>query len=96
MSRVCEITGKKPLSGNNVPHSLHKTRKRFLPNLNNVSFLSDILGTKLSLRLSRQGIRTIEHNGGIDNYLLTTQNSKLTEESLKLKKRILSAKEKKK
>jgi large subunit ribosomal protein L28 len=88
MSRRCEITGKGVLSGNNVSHANNKTRRRFLPNLQVTSLLSDILGHSVRLRLSTRGIRTVEHNGGIDAFLLGTSNTKLTPESRVLKRRI--------
>src|SRR3974390_1421471 len=66
MSRRCQITGKGVLTGNNVSHANNKTRRRFLPNLQDTSLLSDVLGMSVRLRLSTRAIRTIEHNGGID------------------------------
>ena len=95
MSRVCAITGKKVATGNNVSHANNRTKRRFLPNLQNVSFLSDIMGTKIKMRLSVHGIKTVEHNGGIDAYLLSTPNSRLSEDSLLLKKKLKIALEKK-
>jgi large subunit ribosomal protein L28 len=92
MSRRCEITGKGVLSGNNVSHANNKTRRRFLPNLQVTSLLSDILGHEVRMRLSTRGIRTVEHNGGIDAFLLTTPNTKLPEEARLLKRRIEKAK----
>ncbi len=91
MSRRCEITGKGVLSGNNVSHANNKTRRRFLPNLQVTSLLSDVLGHPIRLRLSTRAIRTVEHNGGIDAFLLGTSNSKLTPEGLVLKRQILRA-----
>ncbi len=91
MSRRCQITGKGVLSGNNVSHANNKTRRRFLPNLQETSMLSDILGAAVRMRLSTRGIRTVEHNGGIDAFLLGTPNSRLTEEAKALKRRILRA-----
>lgn len=88
MTRLCEITGKSVQSGNNVSHSNIKTRRRFLPNLHFFSLKSEILNCIVRLRLSANGIRTIEHNLGLDNYLLTTKSSKLSKEALKLKKLI--------
>lgn len=95
MSRRCEITGKGVLSGNNVSHANNKTRRRFLPNLQVTSLLSDTLGSEVRLRLSTRAIRTIEHNGGIDAYLLGRPNTKLTEEGRALKRRIERARDKK-
>ena len=95
MSRRCEITGKGVLSGNNVSHANNKTRRRFLPNIQVSSMLSDILGSSVTMRLSTRGIRTVEHNGGIDAYLLSTPNSKLTSEAREMKRRIVKAAAKK-
>lgn len=95
MSRRCEITGKGVLSGNNVSHANNKTRRRFLPNIQVSSMLSDILNSSVTMRLSTRGIRTVEHNGGIDAYLLSTPNTKLTPEARELKRRVLRAQIKK-
>jgi large subunit ribosomal protein L28 len=95
MSRRCEITGKGVLSGNNVSHANNKTRRRFLPNLQVTSLLSDILGSSVRMRLSTRAMRTVEHNGGIDSFLLGTPNTKLTEEARSLKRRIERARDKK-
>ena len=91
MSRRCQITGKGVLTGNNVSHANNKSRRRFLPNLQDTSLLSDILGAPVRLRLSTRGIRTIEHNGGIDAYLLGTPNGRLTEDAKALKRRLKRA-----
>ncbi|MCB4820647.1 50S ribosomal protein L28 [Roseicella aerolata] len=95
MARRCGITGKGVLTGNNVSHANNKTRRRFLPNLQETSFFSDVLGTSLQLRLTTNGIRTIEHNGGLDAFLLGTPDRKLPEEAQTLKRRILRAQAKK-
>ena len=94
MARRCELTGKTVQSGNNVSHANNKTRRRFLPNLQETSLLSDVLGT-IRLRLSTRAIRTIEHNGGLDAYLLSQSDRKLTEEGLSLKRRLVRASAKK-
>jgi large subunit ribosomal protein L28 len=91
MSRRCDITGKGVLTGNNVSHANNRTRRRFLPNLQESSLLSDILGTALRLRLSTRAIRTVERNGGIDAFLLGTPNRRLPEPALALKRRIRKA-----
>lgn len=88
MSRRCEITGKGVQVGNNVSHANNKTRRRFLPNLQVTSMLSDALGVGVTLRLSANGIRTVEHNGGIDAYLLGSSAAKLTPEARRLKRRV--------
>lgn len=95
MSRRCQITGKGVLTGNNVSHANNKNRRRFLPNLQDYSLRSDVLGQQIRLRVTTHGLRTIEHNGGLDNFLLNTPNRKLTEEALVIKRRILQAQEKK-
>ncbi|MSO99942.1 MAG: 50S ribosomal protein L28 [Acetobacteraceae bacterium] len=94
MSRRCEITGKGVLSGNNVSHANNKTRRRFLPNLQVTSLLSDALGESIRLRLSTRAIRTIEHNGGIDAFLLGKNASKLTTRGQELKRKVTIAKAK--
>ena len=94
MSRRCQITGKGVLTGNNVSHANNKTRRRFLPNLQETSLLSDTLGFSVSLRLSTRAIRTVERNGGIDAFLLSTPNSRLPAEALALKRQIARARAK--
>ena len=94
MSRRCDITGKGVLAGNNVSHANNRTRRRFLPNLQESSLLSDILGSEVRLRLSTRAIRTVERNGGIDAFLLGTPNRRLTETAQALKRRILRAQDK--
>lgn len=88
MARRCIITGKGVQVGHNVSHANNKTKRRFLPNLQHTSLLSDVLGTAVRIRLSTRGIRTIEHNGGIDAYLLGTPDRKLSAEARRLKRRI--------
>ena len=94
MSRRCVVTGKGVLTGNNVSHANNKTRRRFLPNLQETAVLSDALGQMVRLRVSTNGLKTIEHNGGIDAFLLSVTDSKLTTEARRLKRRIESALEK--
>ncbi len=89
MSRRCEITGKGVLSGNNVSHANNHTRRRFLPNLQVSSMLSDILGVNVTMRLSTRAIRTVEHNGGIDAFLLGSPNRDLAPAAQEVKRRIL-------
>ena len=95
MSRRCQISGKAVLTGNNVSHANNKTRRRFLPNLQETSLLSDALGNAVRLRLSTRAIRTVEHNGGIDAYLLATPDAKLTADARALKRRIERARARK-
>ncbi len=91
MARKCALTGRGVLTGNNVSHAHNKTRRRFLPNLQDVSLMSDALGHAVGMRVCASTIRTIEHNGGLDAYLLGTSNLKLTDEAQKLKRRIKRA-----
>lgn len=86
MARRCGVTGKGVLSGNNVSHAHNKSRRRFLPNVQNVSFMSDLLGRRVRMRISTNGIRTIEKNGGLDQFLLSAHNNKLSLKTLALKK----------
>ena len=88
MARRCSVTGKGVLAGNNVSHSQRKTRRRFLPNVHQASLYSDILTETVKLKISASALRTIEHNGGLDAYLLGTPSGKLAPEALRLKKRI--------
>ena len=90
MSMKCELTGKKYQSGNNVSHARNRTKRRFLPNLQNISFLSEKLGKKIQLRVATSTIRTVEKKGGLDEFLINTSNTKLPPEALKLKKLIIS------
>jgi len=94
MARRCDFTGKGVLSGNNVSHANNKTRRRFLPNLQDVSLMSDVLGTTVQLQLSTRAIRTVEKRGGIDAFLLSTSADKLGQKARELKRRIRKATEK--
>ena len=94
MARRCIITGKGVQVGNNVSHANNKPKRRFLPNLQSSAVLSDALGHAVRLRLSTRAIRTIEHNGGLDAYLLDTPDSKLTSDARRLKRRVEQAKAK--
>ncbi|MBQ8251096.1 MAG: 50S ribosomal protein L28 [Alphaproteobacteria bacterium] len=95
MAKRCLVSGKGVQTGNNVSKSNRKTRRRFLPNLQSVAIYSEILEQQITLKLTTQGLRTIEKNGGLDLYLLNTPVSKLSEESKKLRERIEGAKAKK-
>jgi large subunit ribosomal protein L28 len=95
MARVCAVTGKKPHFGNNVSHANNKTRRRWQPNLQVCSFPSEVLGSMITLRLTPRGIRTVEHRGGIDSYLLNSKDSELSVDVKVLKRRLTRAQEKK-
>ncbi len=86
MSKVCPLTGKKIQYGHKVSHANNKTKRRFMPNLQKVSFLSDKLGTLVKIRLSTNAIRSIEKKGGIDSYLINTCDCLLSNKFVRLKK----------
>ena len=88
MSRRCALTGKGVQTGNNVSHAHNKTRRRYLPNLQQVSLMSDALGKLVSLRVSVAAIRTVEHKGGLDAFLLGARDGDLNIEMRRLKKQI--------
>ncbi len=88
MAKRCQITGKSVMSGNNVSHANNRTRRRFLPNLQTTRMHSDILGRKVSLRVSTGAMRTIEKHGGLDAFLLQARNAELAEEARVLKREI--------
>jgi large subunit ribosomal protein L28 len=88
MSRICELTGKGRLVGNNVSHANNKTKRTFLPNLQNVTLISDALGESVRLRVSTHGLRSVEHKGGLDNWLIKTGDDKLSLKARRLKRSI--------
>jgi large subunit ribosomal protein L28 len=89
MSRVCELTAKGRQVGNNVSHANNKTKRVFLPNLQNVTLISDTLGRSVKLRVSMNGLRSVEHVGGLDNWLVKTRADKLSDRAAKLRREIL-------
>jgi len=91
MSRVCELTGKGPMSGNTVSHANNKSRRRFLPNLNEVTLISDVLGQSFKLRVTAAALRSVDHRGGLDAYLARAKDEELSAAALKIKKDIAKA-----
>lgn len=91
MTRKCAVTGKTVMSGNNVSHANNRTRRRFLPNLQHVSMMSQALGKMVRLRLSTSGIRTLEHKGGLDAFLTQTSATKLDKKLRDLKRQVEAA-----
>ena len=89
MSRVCELTGKGRQVGHNVSHANNKTKRTFLPNLQNVTLLSEKLDKSFKFRVSTHGLRSVEHNGGLDNWLLKTSEDKLSLKARKLKRELV-------
>ena len=90
MARRCELTGKGVLTGNNVSHANNKTKRRFLPNLQSVSLLSDALQRKVKLRISAAALRSVEHRGGLDAYLIKARDAELSERARLLRKDVLA------
>ena len=88
MARICELTGKGRQVGNNVSHANNKTKRTFLPNLQNVTLISDALGQGVKLRVSTHGLRSVEHVGGLDNWLGKTAEAKLSLKARRLKREI--------
>ena len=89
MSKVCEISGAKPMSGNNVSHANNRTKRRFVPNLQKVKLYSGILQRYINLNITIRTMKTVEKNGGLDSYLIKTSNRNLADTALKIKKQIL-------
>ncbi len=91
MSRICELTGKGPVTGNNVSHANNKTRRRFLPNLNDVTLQSETLGRGIKMRISAHALRSVDHRGGLDKFLAKAKDTDLSANALKVKKEIAKA-----
>ncbi|GHC84503.1 50S ribosomal protein L28 [Novosphingobium pokkalii] len=91
MSRICELTGKGRQIGHNVSHANNKTKRVFLPNLQNVTLMSEKLDRSFKFRVSTHGLRSVEHNGGLDNWLLKQDNAKLSTRALKVKRELVKA-----
>ncbi|MDG1707200.1 MAG: 50S ribosomal protein L28 [Emcibacteraceae bacterium] len=88
MSRVCELTGKAVMSGNNVSHALNRTRRKFRPNLTKVTLMSDAMGLAVKMKISAHALRSVEHNGGLDNFLVKANDAVLSLKARRLKKNI--------
>lgn len=88
MSRQCDLTGKKALVGNKVSHSNHKTKRRFLPNLVNVTLMSDVLSRSVRLRISTNALKTVDHRGGLDAFLVKAKDIQLSPRALEIKRAV--------
>jgi len=86
MSRRCELTGKGVMAGNNVSHAKNRTKRKFLPNLNNVSLVSEALGRSFKFKISASALRTVDRKGGLDPFLLEAKETELSSSALKVKK----------
>jgi large subunit ribosomal protein L28 len=91
MSRRCELTGKSPMVGHNVSHANNKTKRRFLPNLNEVTLTSETLGQSHRFRIAASALRTVDHRGGLDAFLAAAPDAELSTKALKLKREIAKA-----
>ena len=91
MSRRCELTGKGPMTGNNVSHANNKTKRRFLPNLQDVSLQSEVLGRSFKLRISNAALRTVDHRGGLDAFMAKAKDVERSAAAMKIKKDISKA-----
>ncbi len=89
MSRRCDLTGKRALVGNKVSHSNIKTKRRFFPNLFNVTMISDALDRSVRLRISANAIRTVDHRGGLDAFLIKAKDAELSPKALELKRQVV-------
>lgn len=88
MSRRCDLTGIGPMSGNNVSHAKNRTRRRFLPNLQDVTLTSDSLGRSFKFRITNAALRSVDHRGGLDAFLAKAKDDELSADALKVKKEI--------
>ena len=88
MSRRCELTGKGPMTGNNVSHANNRTKRRFLPNLQDVTLESEALGRSFRLRISNHALRSVDHRGGLDAFLKKARDEELSSDALAIKKEL--------
>ena len=91
MARVCELSGKKVMTGNNVSHANNKTKRKFLPNLNNVSLVSEKLDLTVRFKIGANALRSVEHAGGLDNFLLKSKDNNLSPKAKRLKNKLLKS-----
>lgn len=91
MARRCELTGKGVMTGNNVSHALNRTRRRFLPNLCNVTLISDALGRSVKLRISAAALRSVEHRGGLDAFLMKAREDDLSDRARAIRQEVRQA-----
>ena len=90
MSRICELTGKKPAKGHNVSHANNKTKRRFLPGIKKIKFKSDLLKKNIKFNVSNSALRTVDYKGGIDKFLRSTKSFRLSKKAKKLRTKIIS------
>ena len=90
MSRICELTGKKPAKGHNVSHANNKTKRRFLPGIKKIKFKSDLLKKNIKFNVSNSALRTVDYKGGIDKFLKSAKSFRLSKKAKKLRIKIIS------
>jgi len=90
MSRICELTGKKPAKGHNVSHANNKTKRRFLPSIKKVKFKSNLLKKNIKFNVSNSALRTVDYKGGIDKFLKSAKSFRLSKKAKKLRIKIIS------
>ena len=91
MARRCELTGKGPMTGNNVSHANNKTKRRFLPNLNDVTLQSESLGRGFKMRITAAALRSVDHRGGLDAILIKAKDTELSDNALKIKREVVKS-----
>ena len=91
MARRCELTGKGPMTGNNVSHANNKTKRRFLPNLNDVTLQSESLGRGFKMRITAAALRSVDHRGGLDAFLIKAKDTALSDNALKIKREVIKS-----
>ncbi|MEM8552828.1 MAG: 50S ribosomal protein L28 [Pseudomonadota bacterium] len=91
MARRCELTGKGVMVGNNVSHANNKTKRRFRPNLVDVTLMSEATGKRVKMRIAASSMRTVEHRGGLDKFLMKAKDTELSEKMLKVKREVVAA-----
>ena len=90
MTRICELTGKRPLKGHKVSHANNKTKRRFLPGIKKISFRSDILKKSINLNVSNSALRTVDYKGGIDKFLKKAKTYQLSKKAKKIRNKIIA------
>ncbi len=90
MTRICELTGKRPLKGHKVSHANNKTKRRFLPGIKKISFRSDILKKSINLNVSNSALRTVDYKGGIDKFLKKAKTYQLSKKAKKIRNKIIT------
>ena len=91
MARRCELTGKEPMTGNNVSNANNRTKRRFLPNLNDVTLQSESLGRGFKMRITAAALRSVDHRGGLDAFLMKAKDTELSDNALRIKREVIKS-----